>query len=76
LSLELINIEKNISLRDNYESALPNIIENEKDLSILNRKLFGFPFTLVKLGQGVLKELQKPIMVKNNICFFFFFIKN
>lgn len=43
---------------------MPSLIDNEKDLSLLNRKLFGYPFTLVKLAQGVLKELQKPLTVR------------
>lgn len=52
-------------MKDNYEYLFPNIKEDEKT-NIFSQKIFGYPFTLVKLGQGILKELQKPLTVRTN----------
>lgn len=49
-------------MKDPYDNLFPNIQEGEKN-SIFNQKLFGYPFTSVKLNQGVLKELQNPLNV-------------
>ena len=53
-------------MKDSSDYLFPNIKEDENS-SIFNQKIFGYPFTLVKLGQGILKELQKPLSVKYEI---------